>query len=112
VLFGSFAVGEYVVLIAVPRAGLVIRIRAEELALLAGLGDPHRRYAAVRPRLFVMAGPGAPPVTELGVARISLGSSIAQAANARVSPRHSSYWPTPSTTPSALRSTAPTSIVS
>jgi protein-S-isoprenylcysteine O-methyltransferase Ste14 len=40
------------VLVAVPTAGLVIRIRSEERALLAGLGEPYRRYAAVHQRLF------------------------------------------------------------
>jgi protein-S-isoprenylcysteine O-methyltransferase Ste14 len=36
----------------VPTAGLVVRIHAEEKALLATLGDPYRRFAATRPRLF------------------------------------------------------------
>jgi len=40
------------VLLAVPTAGLVIRIRSEEGALLAGLGDPYRRSAAAHQRLF------------------------------------------------------------
>jgi protein-S-isoprenylcysteine O-methyltransferase Ste14 len=35
----------------VPTAGLVYRIRFEERALLAGLGEPYRRYAEGRPRL-------------------------------------------------------------
>jgi protein-S-isoprenylcysteine O-methyltransferase Ste14 len=39
-------------LILLPTAGLVIRIRAEERALLAGLGEPYRRYAATRHRLL------------------------------------------------------------
>jgi protein-S-isoprenylcysteine O-methyltransferase Ste14 len=36
----------------VPTAGLVVRIRLEERALLAGLGEPYRRFAAARPHLF------------------------------------------------------------
>jgi protein-S-isoprenylcysteine O-methyltransferase Ste14 len=40
------------VLVAVPTAGLVIRIRSEERALRAGLGESYRRYAAVHQRLF------------------------------------------------------------
>jgi protein-S-isoprenylcysteine O-methyltransferase Ste14 len=40
------------VLAVVPTAGLVIRIRFEERALLDGLGEPYRRFAAARPRLF------------------------------------------------------------
>jgi protein-S-isoprenylcysteine O-methyltransferase Ste14 len=39
-------------LILVPTAGLVVRIRSEERALLAGLGEPYRRFAASRARLF------------------------------------------------------------
>jgi protein-S-isoprenylcysteine O-methyltransferase Ste14 len=35
-----------------PTGGLAIRIRSEERALTAGLGEPYRRYAAHRPRLF------------------------------------------------------------
>lgn len=35
----------------VPTVGLVFRIRVEERALLAGLGDPYRRFAASRARL-------------------------------------------------------------
>jgi protein-S-isoprenylcysteine O-methyltransferase Ste14 len=41
-----------VVLIVVPTVGLVIRIRVEERALLAGLGEPYRRFAATRARLI------------------------------------------------------------
>lgn len=37
---------------AVPTAGLVYRVRIEERALLDGLGEPYRRFAAGRPRLF------------------------------------------------------------
>lgn len=40
------------VLAVVPTAGLVVRIRSEERALLDGLGEPYRRFAASRPRLF------------------------------------------------------------
>jgi protein-S-isoprenylcysteine O-methyltransferase Ste14 len=39
-------------LILVPTAGLVVRIRSEERALLEGLGEPYRRFAASRARLF------------------------------------------------------------
>ena len=41
-----------VVLALVPTGGLTVRIRSEERALLAGLGEPYRRYAAARRRLF------------------------------------------------------------
>jgi protein-S-isoprenylcysteine O-methyltransferase Ste14 len=40
------------VLVAVPAIGLVIRIRIEERALLDGLGEPYRRFAAGRSRLI------------------------------------------------------------
>src|SRR5262249_28538633 len=40
------------VLAAVPVAGLLVRIRSEERALLTSLGDDYRRYAARRRRLF------------------------------------------------------------
>lgn len=40
------------VLALVPTAGLLLRIRSEERALLAGLGDDYRRFAEGRPRLF------------------------------------------------------------
>jgi protein-S-isoprenylcysteine O-methyltransferase Ste14 len=36
----------------VPTAGLVYRIHFEERALLEGLGEPYRRFAEGRPRLF------------------------------------------------------------
>jgi protein-S-isoprenylcysteine O-methyltransferase Ste14 len=39
-------------LAVVPTAGLVVRIRSEERALLDGLGEQYRRFAATRPRLF------------------------------------------------------------
>ena len=35
-----------------PTAGLMVRISAEERALLAALGEPYRRFCASRPRLF------------------------------------------------------------
>ncbi|HEX6679821.1 MAG TPA: isoprenylcysteine carboxylmethyltransferase family protein [Gaiellaceae bacterium] len=41
-----------IVLAVLPTAGLVVRIRFEERALLAGLGEPYRRFAATRPHLF------------------------------------------------------------
>jgi protein-S-isoprenylcysteine O-methyltransferase Ste14 len=40
------------VLMVVPTIGLVVRIHLEERALLEGLGEPYRRFAANRPRLF------------------------------------------------------------
>jgi protein-S-isoprenylcysteine O-methyltransferase Ste14 len=40
------------VLAVLPTAGLVYRIHFEERALLDGLGEPYRRFAASRPRLF------------------------------------------------------------
>ena len=40
------------VVAVVPTTGLVIRIRLEERALLEGLGEPYRRFAASRPHLF------------------------------------------------------------
>jgi len=40
------------VLAVVPTAGLVYRIHFEERALIDGLGEPYRRFAASRPRLF------------------------------------------------------------
>jgi protein-S-isoprenylcysteine O-methyltransferase Ste14 len=41
-----------IVLTVVPTLGLLVRIYSEERALLAGLGEEYRRYAATRPRLF------------------------------------------------------------
>jgi protein-S-isoprenylcysteine O-methyltransferase Ste14 len=40
------------VLAVLPTAGLVYRIHFEERALLDQLGEPYRRFAASRPRLF------------------------------------------------------------
>jgi protein-S-isoprenylcysteine O-methyltransferase Ste14 len=39
------------VLIVVPAIGVVNRIRVEERALLDGIGEPYRRFAATRARL-------------------------------------------------------------
>ena len=41
-----------IVLAVLPTAGLVVRIRFEERALLDGLGEPYRRFASSRPHLF------------------------------------------------------------
>jgi protein-S-isoprenylcysteine O-methyltransferase Ste14 len=41
-----------IVLVLLPTAGLLVRIRSEEHALLAALGEEYRRYAAPRRRLF------------------------------------------------------------
>jgi protein-S-isoprenylcysteine O-methyltransferase Ste14 len=41
-----------VVLAVLPAAGLLVRIRSEERALLAALGEEYRRYAATRRRLI------------------------------------------------------------
>jgi protein-S-isoprenylcysteine O-methyltransferase Ste14 len=40
------------VLVVVPTAGLIVRIRVEERTLLQSLGEPYRRFAAARARLF------------------------------------------------------------
>ena len=51
----GFALGNWAalaVLAVVPTAGLVVRIRVEERALLDGLGEPYRRFAANRPHLI------------------------------------------------------------
>jgi protein-S-isoprenylcysteine O-methyltransferase Ste14 len=40
------------VLALVPTVGLLLRIHSEERALLAGLGEDYRRYAATHRRLF------------------------------------------------------------
>lgn len=51
----GLALGNWVslaVLVVVPTAGLIVRIRVEERTLLASLGEPYRRFAAGRPRLF------------------------------------------------------------
>jgi protein-S-isoprenylcysteine O-methyltransferase Ste14 len=41
-----------IVLALVPTLGLLVRIRSEERALLAALGEDYRRYASTRRRLF------------------------------------------------------------
>lgn len=41
-----------IVLIVLPTIGLVIRIHVEERALLKGLGEPYRRFAATRAHLI------------------------------------------------------------
>jgi protein-S-isoprenylcysteine O-methyltransferase Ste14 len=40
------------VLVVVPTAGLIVRIHVEEQTLLEALGEPYRRFAADRRRLF------------------------------------------------------------
>ncbi len=40
------------VVVVVPTVGFVYRIRVEERALLDGLGEPYRRFAADRARLI------------------------------------------------------------
>jgi protein-S-isoprenylcysteine O-methyltransferase Ste14 len=40
------------VLLVVPTIGLVMRIRVEERALLAALGEPYRKFSASRARLI------------------------------------------------------------
>lgn len=47
---GSWA--SLALLTVLPTAGLVVRIRAEERALFAGLGEPYAQFAATRRRLF------------------------------------------------------------
>jgi len=41
-----------VVVVLVPTAAILMRIRVEERALLAGIGEPYRRFAATRKRLI------------------------------------------------------------
>jgi protein-S-isoprenylcysteine O-methyltransferase Ste14 len=51
----GLALGNWAALVAltvVPTAGLVYRVRIEEQALLDGLGEPYRRFAEGRARLF------------------------------------------------------------
>lgn len=51
----GFVLGNWValaVLAVLPTIGLIARIHSEERALLDGLGEPYRRFAASRPRLF------------------------------------------------------------
>lgn len=51
----ALALGNWAALLAlavVPTAGLIVRIHVEERALLDGLGEPYRRFAATRARLI------------------------------------------------------------
>jgi protein-S-isoprenylcysteine O-methyltransferase Ste14 len=51
----GLALGNWIslaLLAVVPTAGLIIRIRVEEQALLDALGQPYQQFAATRPRLF------------------------------------------------------------
>ncbi len=51
----GFALGNWAalaLLALLPTAGLIVRIRVEEKALLDGLGEPYRRFAASRARLI------------------------------------------------------------
>ena len=41
-----------VVVVVVPTVAILVRIRVEERALLAGIGEPYRRFAATRKRLI------------------------------------------------------------
>ena len=41
-----------VVVVAVPTIAILVRIRVEEQALLAGIGEPYRRFMATRKRLI------------------------------------------------------------
>jgi len=40
------------VVVALPTAVILVRIRVEERALLAGIGEPYRRFMATRKRLI------------------------------------------------------------
>jgi protein-S-isoprenylcysteine O-methyltransferase Ste14 len=44
--------GSLAVLVAVPTAGVLVRIRGEERAVLTGIGDDYARYAEKRRRLI------------------------------------------------------------
>jgi protein-S-isoprenylcysteine O-methyltransferase Ste14 len=51
----GLALGNWASLLAfvvLPTAGLVVRIRFEERELLAGLGEPYRRFSATRAHVF------------------------------------------------------------
>lgn len=41
-----------VVVVVAPTIAIILRIRVEERALLAGIGEPYRRFAATRKRLI------------------------------------------------------------
>ena len=41
-----------VVIVVVPTVAILVRIRVEERALLAGIGEPYRRFSATRKRLI------------------------------------------------------------
>ena len=41
-----------VVVVVVPAIAILVRIRVEERALLAGIGEPYRRFSATRKRLI------------------------------------------------------------
>jgi protein-S-isoprenylcysteine O-methyltransferase Ste14 len=41
-----------IVIVVLPTAAVLLRIRVEERALLAGIGEPYRRFAATRKRLI------------------------------------------------------------
>lgn len=41
-----------IVVVALPTAVILVRIRVEERALLAGIGEPYRRFMATRKRLI------------------------------------------------------------
>ncbi|HEU0207333.1 MAG TPA: hypothetical protein VFQ74_11660, partial [Pseudolysinimonas sp.] len=51
----GLALGNWLALVVValvPTAAIIMRIRVEERALLAGIGEPYRRFAATRKRLI------------------------------------------------------------
>jgi len=51
----GLALGNWLALVAVvvlPTVAILLRIRVEERALLAGIGEPYRRFAATRKRLI------------------------------------------------------------
>ena len=41
-----------IVVVVVPTVAILVRIRVEERALLAGIGEPYRQFAATRKRLI------------------------------------------------------------
>jgi protein-S-isoprenylcysteine O-methyltransferase Ste14 len=62
----GLALGNWLALVAVvvvPTIAILLRIRVEERALLAGIGEPYRRFAATRKRLipWVWWGDEQPP---------------------------------------------------